>query len=133
MRVEASFNHFGDRGRVDILAFHPSCRILLVVEIKSVIEDVQDTIGRLDIKVRVAPDLGRESGWQPLVVVPALLVTDGRTSQRRVSTHSALFQRFALRGRSALGWLRKPRGPAPSGLLAFIRAPSTRVVHTNRR
>src|SRR5688572_8593116 len=35
VRVEVSFNHYGDRGRVDVLAFHPILRILLVVEVKS--------------------------------------------------------------------------------------------------
>jgi transcriptional regulator with XRE-family HTH domain len=31
IRVEVSFNHYGDRGRVDLLAFHPLLRVLLVV------------------------------------------------------------------------------------------------------
>ena len=32
VRSEVSFNHYGDRGRVDVLAFHPSARTLIVVE-----------------------------------------------------------------------------------------------------
>jgi transcriptional regulator with XRE-family HTH domain len=35
VRVEFSFNHYGDRGRVDVLAFHPLLRVLLIVEVKS--------------------------------------------------------------------------------------------------
>lgn len=41
-----SFNHYGDRGRYDILAFHPPTGILLVVEVKTGIGDVQATLGR---------------------------------------------------------------------------------------
>lgn len=45
-RVEVSFNHFGERGRVDVLAFHPIPRMLLVIEAKSAFGDLQETTGR---------------------------------------------------------------------------------------
>ena len=48
--VEVSFNHYGDRGRCDVLAFHPATGILAVVEVKTAIGDVQDLLGRLDTK-----------------------------------------------------------------------------------
>jgi len=41
VRVEVSFNHYGDRGRVDIIAIHPTLRIVLVIEIKSGLGDLQ--------------------------------------------------------------------------------------------
>ena len=62
VRVEVSFNHYGDRGRVDILAFHRLLRILLVVEIKSGLGDIQETIGRLDVKARLGPTIARDCG-----------------------------------------------------------------------
>jgi transcriptional regulator with XRE-family HTH domain len=131
--AEVSFNHYGDRGRIDLLAFHAASGCLAVIEIKSRIEDAQDTLGRLDIKVRLAPGIGRERGWLPTSVVAVLLVADDRTSQRRVADHPALFARFALRGRSAIAWLRRPRDPAPAGLLAFIRAPAMRQANRDPR
>lgn len=124
---EVSFNQYGDRGRIDVLAFHAPLRILLVVEIKTRIEDVQDLLGRLDVKRRVAPKLTRERGWHMSSVVPAIVISDGRTARRRITAHEALFARYTLRGRSAMAWLRHPRAPGPSGLLAVILPPDQRT------
>jgi len=131
--AEVSFNHYGDRGRIDLLAYHAASRRLAVIEIKSRIEDAQDTVGRLDIKVRLAPEIARERGWLPASVTAVLLVADGRTSRRRVADHPGLFGRFALRGRPAFAWLRRPRDPAPPGLLAFVRLPNMRRTNQDHR
>src|SRR5690606_18288217 len=55
VRVEVSYSHFGERGRIDLLAFHPAPRVLLVIELKSELVDVQALLGSLDVKVRLAP------------------------------------------------------------------------------
>lgn len=117
--AEASVNHFGDRGRVDVLAFHPLLRILLIVEIKTRLLDVQDTLGRLDVKVRLASELARQQGWSPTSVVPAFVMRDDGTNRRRVAAHAALFGRFSVRGRAARRWLATPKLPAPTGILMF--------------
>jgi transcriptional regulator with XRE-family HTH domain len=124
--VEVSFNHYGDRGRIDVLAFDRASRVLLVAEVKSRIDDAQETVGRIDVKARVAPELGRARGWLPSVVVTALIVGEDRTSRRRVVEHPALFARFPLRGRGAIAWLRRRRGVPPGGLLFFVRLPAMR-------
>ena len=126
VEAEPSFNHYGDRGRIDVLAFHPARRILLVVEIKTRLEDVQDLLGRLDVKRRVAPTMGRERGWQPSVVVPAIVISEGRTTRRRIAAHAALFASFTTRARAAMAWLRQPRQPVPTGLLLVVTPPSGR-------
>lgn len=73
VRAEVSFNHYGDRGRVDLLAYAPVARILMVVEVKSVVVDVQDTIGRIHVKSRLGSGLAREVGIGSVgAVVPAL-------------------------------------------------------------
>jgi hypothetical protein len=120
---EASFNHYGDRGRVDVLAYHPTLQIVLVVEVKTRIDDTQDLIGRLDVKRRVVPILARERRWQVRAVVPVLLVSEGRTARRRIGEHPALFATMSLRARAAIAWLRRPALPAPSGILAFVSSP----------
>lgn len=135
-RVEVSFNHFGDRGRVDLLAFHPVERILIVAEAKSAIGDTQDTLGRLDVKVRLGPMLAESVGWGAVShVVPALVIGDSRTARRVVHRHEAAFGRFTVRGRSALAWLRRPGSPVPSGLMWFTNVPDslgTGVTRTKR-
>jgi transcriptional regulator with XRE-family HTH domain len=119
VEAEVTFNHFGERGSIDLLAWHPTSRAVLVIEIKSVIVDVQATTSSIDRKTRIARVIARDRGWQAAVVIPALLVREGSTARRRVASHTSIFARFALRGRAALAWLRDPTTPAPSGLLCF--------------
>ncbi len=119
-RAEVSFNHYGDRGRVDLLAFHPRRRMLVVVEAKSAIGDTQETLGRLDVKSRLGSMLAANVGWgRPTIVLPALVVAESRTARRVIQRHEHAFRRFGLRGRSAVAWLRNPSAPAPTGLLWF--------------
>jgi len=118
VRVEVSFNHYGDRGRYDILAFHAATGWLLVVEIKVGIGDVQDLLGRLDVKVRLASGVARELGWTVTRVIPMLAIAEESSSRRVTRRHAALFRRFDLRGRAAGAWLRRPVG-RPSGILFF--------------
>jgi transcriptional regulator with XRE-family HTH domain len=133
VRVELSFNHYGDRGRVDVLAFHPLLRVLLVIELKSGLGDIQDTLGRLDIKMRLGGVLAREAGWANVTaVVPALVISDSRTARNLVAARDALFARFDVRGRAALAWVRRPVEPCPPGLLWFATRQDSRQV-TNTR
>lgn len=121
--AETSFNHYGDRGRIDLLAFHPVRRVLLVIEIKTRIQDVQDMLGRLDVKTRVAQGIARDRGWDVAAVVPTLVIREDRTARRRVAEHAALFANFGLRARAARAWLGHPGLPAPRGILLFERPP----------
>jgi transcriptional regulator with XRE-family HTH domain len=133
-RVEVSFNHYGDRGRVDVLAFHGSSRMLVVTEVKSALGDAQETLGRLDVKTRLGPVLAGSVGWPvPIQVVPALVIGDSRRARRIVGEHAALFMRFSVRGREAVSWLRSASGPAPSGLLWFASVPDSRGMGVTRR
>jgi transcriptional regulator with XRE-family HTH domain len=134
VRPEVTFNHFGDRGRVDLLAYHRARRVLLVAEVKSGIGDLQETLGRLDVKVRLGHVIAAEAGWLDVnAVIPALVVGESRAARRTIADHAALFGRFSIRGRQALAWLRKPDEPVPTGLLWFANLPDARSVRTRRR
>jgi len=134
VRSEVSFNHFGDRGRIDLLAWHPAERILLVVEVKTVLVDAQQTLGSLDVKTRVAKHVVADLGWPaPLRVVPAIIIAEGRTARRHVERLEALFARFACRGAAARTWLRSPSAAgAVSGILRFVPLPSGNGVDRRR-
>ena len=133
VRSEVSFNHFGDRGRVDVLAFHPSARTLIVVEVKTAIGDLQETLGRVDVKARLGATLAAAAGWDvPQAVVPALVIADRRAARRTVAQHETLFTRYSIRGRAAVAWIRHPRGPAPAGLLWFANLPNSHGVSVTR-
>jgi transcriptional regulator with XRE-family HTH domain len=117
VRIEVSFNRYGERGRIDLLAWHPVLRILLVVEIKTALVDLQELLGTLDVKTRNARHVAAGLGWPaPLLVVPAILFREDRTTRRRLAQLDPLFDRFALRGRAAIAWLHRPSG-RPDGLL----------------
>ena len=118
--VEVSFNRFGDRGRIDLLAWQPLQRIMLLVEVKTEIADAQALLGGMDLKERVAPHVARSLGLAgPLTVVSLLLLAGGTTNRDRIRRVEPLFARYALRGRSAITWLRRPEEGAPRGLLVF--------------
>jgi transcriptional regulator with XRE-family HTH domain len=121
VRVEVSYSRFGERGRIDLLAFHPATRTLLVIEVKTALIDVQALLGSLDVKARLAREIVERFGWQPAAVVPCIVFAEDRTTRRRLEQLNTLFDRFSLRGRSSLSWLRQPGashgGPVPSGLL----------------
>jgi len=128
---EVSFNHFGDRGRVDLLAFHAATQTLVAVEIKTVIAEIQDLLGTLNVKERVAPSVARSLGWPTARAVPFLVVADSTTNRRRLVAHSRLFARLTLRGKGAAAWLRRPDS-APSGLLLLVKLPSRNGVSVRR-
>lgn len=119
---EASFNHFGDRGRIDLLASHPATGALVMVEVKTVIAEIQDLLGGLDTKARNAPAVARTLSWRGGRAVPFLVVADTTTNRRRLATHARLFARLTVRGRGAVAWIRRPEG-APSGLLLLVKLP----------
>jgi transcriptional regulator with XRE-family HTH domain len=118
--VEVSFNHFGERGSVDVLAWHPATSTLLVVEVKSVVPDVQAMISAHDRKLRLAAVVGRPLGWTPQLVGRLLVVAESATSRGRVRDFKDLFgAAYPQRAIDVRRWLHAPTGPL-SGLL-FVR------------
>ena len=119
VRVEVSYSRYGERGRIDLLAWHPVLRVVLVVEIKTSLVDVQALLGSLDVKTRLARHIAEPLGWEVHSVVPAIAFADDRTTRRRLEQLDTLFDRFSLRGRACVTWLRRPEA-TPSGLLWFV-------------
>lgn len=118
--TEVSFNVRGERGTIDILAVHHPTKSLLVIEIKSVVPDLQAMLGTLDRKVRLAVGIARERGWRIDTVSRLLVFPDDRTARRRVDQHAATFE-AVLPSRTAAvrRWLRSPTG-SMAGLLFLI-------------
>jgi transcriptional regulator with XRE-family HTH domain len=131
VEVEWSFNHFGERGAVDVLGWHPERRALLVVEVKTRIVDLQDLLGTLDRKVRVAVELlPRDRGWHPDVVGRVVVLPGGSTSRDAVDRHRAIFDAtLPQRTIEVRHWLGDPRG----GLRAIWFLRSTGGVGAPRR
>jgi transcriptional regulator with XRE-family HTH domain len=132
--VELSFNIWGERGSVDVLAFHPVNRVLLVVEVKSVLPDVQATLMTLDRKARLAREVARQRDWDPVVVGRLLVIGESRTSRRRVEAHRAIFQTaLPTRGVAARAWIGNPSaGVAFAGLMFLSSGRPTAARHRVR-
>jgi transcriptional regulator with XRE-family HTH domain len=109
---EASFPIYGERGVIDRLAWHRPTGHLLLVELKTQLVDVNELLGTLDRKVRLARAVGRERGWQASSVSEWLIVLDSRTNWRHVAAHEHLLRsRFTADGRQLRAFLSRPSGP----------------------
>jgi transcriptional regulator with XRE-family HTH domain len=108
---EVSFSIYGERGAIDALAWHPGRRALLVIELKTEIVDVNELLGTLDRKRRLARRIASGRGWDAATVSACLIVLNGRTNRRRVAAHETIL-RAALPDdrRTVLRWLRDPIG-----------------------
>jgi transcriptional regulator with XRE-family HTH domain len=106
---EVSFSIFGERGVIDILAWHARSRSLLVIELKTEIVDVNELMGSVDRKRRLAIRIARERGWNPVAVGCWVIVADGRTNRRRVARHrTTLRAAFPHDGRTLRAWVAAP-------------------------
>ncbi len=114
---EATFNHHGERGSIDVLAWHPGYGALLVVEVKSVVPDIQAMLSGVDRKQRIAPRLAEDRGWRVRSVSRLIVLPEDRTARRRVAAHTATFGLAYPAGtRAVRRWLAAPAG-ALSGIL----------------
>jgi hypothetical protein len=110
--VEHTFNHFGERGSIDLVGWRPASSALLVVEAKSRIVDVQDLLSTLDRKARLAPRLlAAERNWHPLHR-GRVLVAPGTTAVRTaIERHTATFRATLPAGTLEVRrWLAEPTG-----------------------
>jgi transcriptional regulator with XRE-family HTH domain len=121
--LEATFFIRGERGSIDILAWHAASRVVLVIEVKSVVADIQAMLASLDRKLRLGMEIAHGRGWSPVAVARLLVVGDSRTSRRRVEAVSATFAaEFPQRAIEVRRWLASPTPTAPLRGLWFLSA-----------
>ena len=110
---EVSFAIYGERGSIDLLAWHSATRSLLIVEIKSELTSIEETLRRLDVKVRLAPQVAAQRlHWRAATIARLLVLPADRTSRRRVAAHRGILGRaFPTRTSEVRRWLRHPSGP----------------------
>jgi transcriptional regulator with XRE-family HTH domain len=126
--TEVTFNIRGERGSIDILAFHPAAGSLLVIEIKSVVPDMQAMLVGIDRKARLGREIAHDRGWQVTSVTRLLVLPDDSTARRRVTQHGATIgSTLPARTADVKRWIRHPEGTMHGVLfLADARHPSTR-------
>ena len=91
---EVTFSHFGERGSIDVLAWDPVERAVVIGEVKSEIAGVEETLRRHDAKVRLATVIVRERfGVAPRTISKLLILPESATARRRIAEHASTFER----------------------------------------
>jgi transcriptional regulator with XRE-family HTH domain len=120
VELEFGFNVYGERGSVDILAWHVATRTLLIVEIKSRFTDLQAMLLSLARKMRLVPGVVREElQWDAANVARVVVAYATHRNRSVMAKHAAMFD-AALPARSVAirRWLRAPGGPIAGVWLA---------------
>ena len=126
---EVSFARDGSRGVIDIVAWHAGSRVLLVIELKTRIVDINDLMATMDVRRRVAWQIGRDHGWDPVAVGVWVVVSPARSNARVLSDHATVLRaKFPADGRSMRRWLSRPSGDIAA--LSFM--PEVRVADLGR-
>lgn len=87
---ELTYSEFGERGSIDLVAWHAATGTLLVIEVKTELTSVEQTCRKHDEKVRLAPKLVSERfGWRPRSVARLLVLPEHRTARRQVERANA--------------------------------------------
>ena len=111
VRPEVSFSRYGERGVIDLLAWHAASRSLLVIELKTAIVDVGELLATFDRKLRNAWEVARAMGWELAAVAGLLIISESDANRRRIASHRATFgAAFPGRVVSVRRWLRTPTG-----------------------
>jgi hypothetical protein len=110
--AEVTYSEWGERGSIDLLAWHDSTATLLVVEIKTELVSIEATLRKLDEKTRLAAGIAAARfDWRAKAVGRLLVLPDDRTERRRVASHGAVLDgAFPVRSYAARRWCRSPVG-----------------------
>ncbi len=117
--AEATFSVFGERGSIDVLAWHAARRALLVVELKTEVPDPSGLLTQVDRYRRLAGAPARDRGWNPRSVSCWVVIAETDMNRRMLARHRTLLRNaFPLDGRAMRTWLRDPGRPVQG--LSFL-------------
>lgn len=107
--TEVTFSEYGERGVIDILAWHAATRTLLVIELKTEIPDPAGLVAQVDRYQRLAAKVGRDRGWIASSVAVWVLVAESDFNRDQLARHRLMLRNaFPLDGRFLRRWLRDP-------------------------
>lgn len=104
------------RGFIDVLAFHPVQRVLLVIEVKVDVDDIGAVDRQLGVYERFAWTAAHDLGWRPRALTGALLLLATDANDRRLMEHRTYFdRRFPVRASTLRSLLADPHRPPERG------------------
>ena len=109
LATEVTFSEWGERGAIDILAWHAASRTLLIIELKTELADPAGLVAQVNRYRRLAPKIGRDRGWDPVRVAAWVLVAESDPNRRQLAHHNVMLRNaFPLDGHFLRRWLRGP-------------------------
>jgi transcriptional regulator with XRE-family HTH domain len=121
IRREVEISGGQSHGWIDVLAYHPARRALLVIEIKTVITDLGAAERQLGWYRRAAGAAARSFGWRVDATASALLVLATIQNEEMLGENrQSLAQAFPSRAAAFFGWLTEPRAPPPRPAMALF-------------
>jgi transcriptional regulator with XRE-family HTH domain len=104
------------RGFIDVLAFHPTARLLLVIEVKVELDDIGATDRQLGTYERFSWSAAHDLGWRPRAATGVLLLLSTDDGDRRLIQHRSYVDRLLpLRWRRLGQLVADPDRPPPRG------------------
>ncbi len=123
---EVEIVHARSHGWIDLLAFDPRTSTLIIIEIKTRLDDLGALERQLGWYERSALAAAHRRGWRPTRIVTWLVVLASDDAEQVVRSNRAIFDDgFPVRAPEALAWLAQRGSIRPGRLLAFI-DPSSR-------
>jgi transcriptional regulator with XRE-family HTH domain len=92
VQAEVSFAMYRESGVVDLFMWHAETSHLIVIEIKTQLVDVNELLGTLDKKRRLARKIVAGRGWRPAQVDVWLIIADTSTNRRHAREHATLLR-----------------------------------------
>ena len=124
---EVEIAHLRSHGWIDLLAFDPRSQTLLVIEIKTVLDDLGAIERQIGWYEREARAIARQRGWTPTRVITWLLVLATDEVEARLRTNRTVIdQVFPVRATAMTEGLADPGGSWPSGRGVALIDPSSR-------
>jgi transcriptional regulator with XRE-family HTH domain len=125
--LEVLLGEGAPRGWIDLLAFRPADRTLLVEETKTDLPDLGALQRSLSFYEREAVAAARRRGWQPRQVVVVVVALDSATiGQRLVDNRDVVTRAFPAPIDGLAAWLADPAARPPRGWALAMADPAVR-------
>jgi transcriptional regulator with XRE-family HTH domain len=121
VRTEVEIGEGRFRGWIDILAYRPSDGALLVIEIKTEVDDFGRIQRSLGWYVRSSREAARAFGWRARGIFPVLIALATVETDARLTANADLVRNDLPGGADVLAaWIDDPNAPPPKPTIALI-------------
>jgi len=125
--TEVAVGRPAPRGWIDLVAYRPEDRTLVVEETKTDLPDMGGLQRSVAFYEREAPFAARSLGWDPVRVIVLVVALDTEVIEARLRTNRDLAARaFPAPAGATLAWIADAARPAPTGWTFALADPATR-------